>query len=150
MSKYIIDFKIEGMRELHKSLEKLGSVPQKHVTASARKGMNIPLKAAKAAAPVDTGNLQKGIILKGERSRYKGKKVYRIVFDPAMNDVFQKYGGYYPVSQEYGYFTRDGRYMPGLMFIHKALQGNTGALTKTMVDTMKKKIDAEIAKGGLR
>lgn len=40
--------------------------------------------------PVDTGALKRGIIREGERSRKKGKKVYKMMFDPTMNDVFQK------------------------------------------------------------
>lgn len=150
------EFKIEGMRELQKSLEKLGKVPQKHVTSAAKKGMNIELKAAKAAAPVDTGMLRKGMKLIGEKSKYKGKKVYRIVFDRAYNNIFQKPNkqgkitGYYPVSQEYGFFAKNGRYIPGYRFIHATFESNTSRIEKTIVSEMKKKIDAEIAKGGLK
>ena len=144
------------MRELQKSLKKLGNVPQKHVTASARKGMSIVLKDAKANAPYDTGALKKGMKLQGERSRYKGKKVYKIIFDPAMNDVFQKKNkqgevtGYYPVSQEYGFFAKNGRYIPGFRFIHNSLNDNAEKMEKTIVTTMKQKIDTEIRKAGLR
>lgn len=150
-----VHFKVEGMKELQKSLKKLGKVPQKHVTSSAKKGMNIVLKDAKANAPYDTGSLKKGIILKGEKSKHKGKKVYKVVFDPAMNDVFQKKNkdgkvtGYYPVSQEYGFFARNGRYIPGYRFIHNSLADNAQKMEKTIVDTMKKKIDEEIRKAGL-
>ncbi len=149
-------FKVEGMKELEKSLKKLGKVPQKHVTTAAKKGMNISLKDAKANAPYDTGDLEKGIKLSGEKSKVKGKKAYRIVFDSAMNDVFQKKNadgeitGYYPVSQEYGYFARNGRYIPGFRFISDSLTENTSKIEKTIVSTMKTKIDAEIAKGGLK
>lgn len=151
-----IKFKVEGMRELEKSLKQLGKVPQKHVTASARKGMNISLKDSRANAPYDTGALKKGIKLKGERSRTKAKKVYRVVFDPAMNEVFQKPNkdgkvtGYYPISQEYGFFARNGRYIPGYRFISDSLTDNVGAIEKTIVSEMKKKIDQEIAKVGLK
>ena len=126
----MVNFKIEGMKELKRSLKRLGKVPQKHVTSSAKKGMNIALKNAKANAPYDTGALKKGIILVGEKAKAKGKKVYRIVFDRAMNDVFQKRNkegkvtGYYPVSQEYGFFARDGRYIPGFRFIRDSLTDN--------------------------
>ena len=149
-------FKIEGMKELQKSLERLGKVPQKHVTSSSKKGMNIVLKQSRATAPVDTGMLKKGIVLKGEQSRSKGKKVYRVVFDRAMNDVFQKKNtegkitGYYPISQEYGFFAKNGRYIPGYRFIHNSLTDNVRKMEETIVSTMKKKIDAEIAKGGLK
>lgn len=158
-----VNFKVEGMESVQKSLKKLGKVPQKHVTSSAKKGMNIVLKDAKANAPYDTGSLKKGIILKGEKSKYKAKKVYQVIFDPAMNDVFQKpvenvgesgspnakNPAYYPFSQEYGFFARNGRYIPGYRFIHNSLADNAQKMEKTIVDTMKKKIDEEIRKAGL-
>lgn len=151
-----VKFKIEGMKEIERSLRKLGKVPQKHVTSSAKKGMNVSLKDAKANAPYDTGQLKKGIVLKGEKSRYKGKKIYRVVFDRSMNDVFQKKNkegkvtGYYPVSQEYGFFAKNGRYIPGYRFISDSLTDNVSKIEKTIVTTMKKKIDKEIGKVGLR
>ncbi|GEM_PF-820348 len=169
-------FEIEGMKELEKSLKKLGDVPQKHVSSSAKKAMNIVKKKAKADAPEDTGDLKKGIILVGEKSKVKSKKVYRVVFDRAMNDVFQhktksngyryvtnakgkevkrkvKSGdvtGYYPVSQEYGYFSKSGRYIPGFAFTRNALEAEAPTVEKTIVSEMKKKIDQEITKGGLK
>lgn len=151
-----VKFKVEGMKELEKSLKKLGKVPQKHVTASAKKGMNISLKDSRANAPYETGALKKGIVIKGEKSKDKGKKVYRIVFDRAYNDVFQKKNkdgkitGYYPVSQEYGFFAKNGRYIPGYRFISDSLTDNVRSIEKTIVTEMKKKIDAEIAKVGLK
>lgn len=159
-----IKFKIEGMRELERSLKKLGKVPQKHVTSSARKAMNISLKQSRANAPVDTGLLKKGIVMKGEKARVKAKKVYRIVFDDKYNDFFQKpvknpgesgHKGarkvaYYPFSQEYGFFARDGKYIPGYRFISDSLTDNVSKIEKTIVSEMKKKIDAEIAKAGLK
>lgn len=150
------NFKIQGMNKLRADLKKLGQVPQKHVTPSAKKGMNIVLKDAKANAPYDTGQLKKGIILTGERTRLKGKKVFRVVFDSSMNDIFQKkntdgkINGYYPVSQEYGFFAKNGRYIPGFRFIHDSLTDNAQKAGQVMVDTMKKKIDQEIRKAGLR
>jgi HK97 gp10 family phage protein len=150
------NFKVEGMDKLLNDLEKIGQVPQKHVTASARKGMNIALRDSKANAPYDTGMLKKGIVMKGEQARVKGKKVYRIVFDRNMNDVFQKPNkqgkitGYYPISQEYGFFARDGRYIPGYRFISDSLINNTAKIEKTIVSEMQKRIDIEIMKAGLK
>ncbi len=149
-------FKITGMNDLKHSLNKLGTVPQRHVTASAKKGMDIVLKDAKANAPYDTGALKQGTVLKPERSSKKGKKVYRVVFDDKMNDTFQKKNAegkvvaYYPVSQEYGYFTKNGRYVPGFRFIHNSMDKNAKAMAQKMVDAMKKKVDAEIRKAGLK
>ena len=151
-----VKFKVEGMKELERSLDKLGKVPQKHVTSASKKGMNIVLKQSRANAPVDTGMLKKGIKLVGERAKVKGKKIYRIVFDRNMNDVFQKKNkegkvtGYYPVSQEYGFFAKNGRYIPGYRFIHDSLADNTQKVEKTIVTTMKQKINKEIAKVGLK
>jgi hypothetical protein len=151
-----LTFRIEGMKELERSLKRLGKVPQKHVTTSSRKAMNIVLKESRAAAPVDTGALKKGMKLKGERSRDKAKKVYQVIFDPRYNDIFQKKNkdgkvtGYYPVSQEYGFFAKNGRYIPGYRFIHDSLADNTRKVEKKIVSEMKKKIDAEIAKVGLK
>lgn len=144
------------MDKLQKDLEKLGQVPQKHVTSSSRKAMNIVLKESRATAPYDTGQLKKGMKLKGERARVKGKKVYQVIFDPAMNDVFQKPNkegkitGYYPISQEYGFFARNGRYIPGYRFISDSLIDNTSKIEKTIVSEMQKKIDIEIVKAGLK
>ena len=151
-----VNFKIEGMKELERSLKRLGKVPQKHVTSSSRKAMNIVLKESRAAAPVDTGALKKGMKLKGERSRDKAKKVYQVIFDDKYNHIFQKKNkegkitGYYPISQEYGFFAKNGRYIPGYRFIRDSLTDNVGRIEKTIVSEMKKKIDAEIAKAGLK
>jgi hypothetical protein len=149
-------FKIEGMKELERSLKKLGKVPQKHVTTVARKGMNIALKDSKANAPEDEGHLKKGMKLYGEKSKTKGKKVYRVVFDEKYNDIFQKKNadgkviGYYPVSQEYGFFAKNGRYIPGFRFIRNSLTNNAPKITKVIVTDMQKKIDAEIRKARLK
>lgn len=124
---------------------------KKSVTKAAKKGMNIALKSARQNAPVDTGELKGGIISVGEKSRLKGKKVNQVVFDRNKNDIFQKpiknpvnckrKIAYYPASQEFGYFLRNGKYMPGLHFMKKALQENENAITKKIVDEMSKEID---------
>lgn len=152
-----IKFRVEGMEKLQKDLKRIGDVPQKHVTASARRGMTISLRQARSEAPEgDTGSLKKGIVLKGERSRFKGKKVYRIVFDRRMNHIFQKPNkegkitGYYPISQEYGFFARDGRYIPGFRFMHDSLNDNSKAIEKTIIKQMQKRVDSEITKVGLK
>ncbi|HCR82045.1 MAG TPA: hypothetical protein DIW07_01305 [Lachnospiraceae bacterium] len=152
-----IYFRVDGMEKLIKSIEELGKVPQKYVTSASRKAMTAVQKVSKEKAPYETGNLRKGIILRGEKSHSKGKKVYRIIFDPRMNDIFQKksgkYGevkGYYPVSQEYGYFSRSGNYIPGFRFVHKSFKQNTRNIESTIIGTMQTKIDAELRKAGLK
>lgn len=142
------DFKIEGMKELQKSIKKLGEIPQKVVTPAARKGMNVALKAAKKGGWIDqTGEMRRGMKLVGERSRHKGKKVYQVVFDSSKNHIFQKKNeegkvtGYYPASMEYGYYARNGRYIPGFHFLQKSLEDNSGKIAETIVAEMSKQID---------
>jgi HK97 gp10 family phage protein len=158
--------KITGMDKLYKSLKRLGRIPQEHVDSSVKKAMDMPLKMAKAAAPHKkaTGNLQRGIISVGENSRKKGKKVYRIVFDRDMNNIFQKpvknvgesgsdearNPAYYPIALEYGFFKRDGVYREGFKFVRNSFENSVPEIEKTIIKSMQKEIDKELAKGGLK
>lgn len=139
-------YKIEGMKELERSIKTLEKLPQKVVTPAAKKGARIALKAAKENAPVESGDLKKGLVLKGERSKIKGKKVYQVTFDKRMNDVFVKMSAegkrsYYPASQEYGFFARNGRYIPGYRYLRRSIEENSSAIEKKIVDEMVKNID---------
>lgn len=141
-----VDFKIEGMKELERTIRELGKLPQKCVTPAAKKGARIALKAARAKAPWQTGELSNGIILKGEKTRKKGKKVYQVTLDPAKNDIFVKTTKdgkryYYPASMEYGFITRDGGYSPGFHYLRDALVDNKTAIERTVVDELAKQID---------
>lgn len=141
-----VKFKIEGMEELEKTIRKLGKLPQKCVTKAAKKGAQIALKAAKQKAPFLSGDLEEGIILKGEKTRRKGKKVYQVTMNPAMNDVFVKTTKdgkryYYPASQEYGFITKNGGYVPGFHYLRDSLVDNKERIEKTVVDVLAKEID---------
>jgi len=141
-----VKFEIEGMKELERTIRKLGKLPQKCVTPAAKKGAQIALKAAKAKAPFLTGALEEGIILKGEKLRKRGKKVYQVTMNPAMNDVFVKTTKdgkryYYPASMEYGFITRDGGYSPGFHYLRDSLVDNKERIEKTVVDVLAKEID---------
>jgi hypothetical protein len=141
-----VKFEIEGMKELERTIRELGKLPQKCVTPAARKGARIALKAARANAPWETGELSNGIVLKGERARKKGKKVYQVTLDPAKNDLFVKYTKdgkryYYPASMEYGFITRDGGYVPGFHYLRDSLVDNKATIERTVVDELAKQID---------
>ena len=141
-----VDFKIEGMKELERTIRELGKLPQKCVTPAAKKGARIALKAARANAPWETGELSNGIVLKGERARKKGKKVYQVTLDPAKNDIFVKTTKdgkryYYPASMEYGFITRDGGYVPGFHYLRDSLVDNKAAIERTVVNELAKQID---------
>jgi hypothetical protein len=146
---------IEGMDELLRQIQKIEKFPKSKVAKAANAGIKEPLKDAKQNAPVDIGNLKKGIIKIREKSpRSKAKVVYSIVFDRAFNSIFQKPvqnpspGGkdtaYYPVSQEYGFFAKNGRYIPGFRFIRGALERNEANSAREIVKVLNKEIDAYI------
>lgn len=120
---------IIGLRDLERSFRELGKVPQTVATQSARAGASVARRAAKANAPEDTGALKQAIIMKRERRSKRGKAVYDILIDPSKNDQFvniSKDGkrSYYPASQEYGFFTVDGRYIPGYGYLRRAVDDN--------------------------
>lgn len=128
---------LEGFEELAHALGNMGkSLSDKELSKATRKGAEIVRKAIRARAPVDFGDLRGGIILHKEKSRTKGKVGYDIYMDPKKNNIFQKpimnpvrsetTYGYYPASQEYGFFTRrpDG----GMTFTRS--DGSKGTINK--------------------
>lgn len=156
---------IVGMKELQKNIKNLGNLPQKCVNKAAKSGANIPYKQAKIKAPFLSGALQKGIIIKGERKTVTGKKIYDVMMDPAMNDIFQKKhkagsnnskvrsgekkvgentSSYYPASQEFGYQTINGRYIPGEHFLRDAIVDNSKEIESKIVTVLSKEIDKEL------
>lgn len=141
---------IVGMKELEKAFKKLGKVPQTIATKSAKSGAQIAFKAAKQNAPVDEGNLKSGLIMKAERRVKVGKKVYDIMLDPAKNDLFVKTSAagkrsYYPASQEYGYMTVDGGYVPGFRYLRKSMTENARAMENKMVEVASKAVDKALS-----
>lgn len=137
---------IKGMKELERMFKRLEKVPQTVATKSARAGATIALRAARKYSPVDTAELQKGIILKKERRVKVGKAVYDVMMDPAKNDIFVKETKdgkryYYPASMEYGFLTVNGEYVPGYHFMRNSLTDNAAAIEKKVIDTAKKSVE---------
>ena len=108
---------LEGFDELvtrFDNMEKAFS--DKELSKITLRGAAQLLKSVRQRAPRDYGTLQEGIILHKEKSKTKGKVGYDVMMDPQKNDLFQKpiknrirsksKYGYYPASQEYGFFTR--------------------------------------------
>ena len=136
---------IEGVDELKELLDEIGKLPQKCVTKASRRGAMILLRAIKAKAPVETGQLKSGIIITGEKRR-KGNKIYQIVFSEHLNDVFVKYSkdgkrAYYPASQEYGFITRDGGYIPGYRFMRDTADRVNGQVKSTILEVLTSELD---------
>lgn len=106
---------LEELLSLTACINDIAEISDKDLAKAVKQGAGMVLSAIRGQAPVDSGTLQSGLILHKERAR-KGKVAYDIMPDPKKNDIFQKpilqpvrskspYG-YYPASQEYGFFTR--------------------------------------------
>lgn len=157
MSQKPLVFKLDGFGGAVVVLGSLEDVPKRCVSRAAGKGATVVRRAIRIEAPVDTGELRRGIVRTGERSRRKGKKVYDIMMDPGKNDIFQKPiinpgvaggkspKGYYPASMEYGFLTRSKggglSYVPGYHFMRKATEQSASTAASAMVDTLNKEID---------
>lgn len=155
-------FYVEDMAKFQRALDKVGAVPQKVVTKAAGKGRTVVRRAIRNEAPVDTGTLKRGIVSRGERAKVKGKKVFDLMFDPSMNDVFQRpilnpgvAGGkspkaYYPASMEYGFLTRSKggglSYVPGYHFMRNATEQSASAAKQAMIHTVATELEKEWAK----
>ncbi|MBW7475948.1 HK97 gp10 family phage protein [Paenibacillus oenotherae] len=140
------------MRELQRLFQRLGRVPQSAATRGARAGARIALRAAKAKAPVDLGDLKRGIIMKAERRVRVGKKVYDIMMDPAKSDIFAKTSlagkrSYYPASQEYGWMMQSGQYIPGYRYLRRAIDDNAQEIKNKTLSEAAKDIDRLLNRG---
>jgi len=137
---------IVGLHKLEQTLKQLEKVPQRIVTKSSRKGASVVYKQAKKDAPVDQGNLKKGIKIVAEKTRTKGKKVYQITMNRQMNNVFVKQSStgkraYYPASQEYGFFTKNGRYIPGFNYLRGSNASKRQEAQQIIVKTAQAEVD---------
>jgi hypothetical protein len=147
---------IEGMAELERAVRRMGQVPKKVVTKAARAGAKIAYKSAKVNAPTGvTRNLKKGIIMRVEKQKKVGKRMFDVMMSPKMTDIFVKdvenptpYNrgndptrAYYPASQEYGFMTVNGRLIPGKGYMRKAVDGNKEAIEKAIIDVGLDEID---------
>lgn len=152
-----------GLRELTKTFINLGIQPRKVLPGAVRSAAKIQQRSAKIKAPKDTGLLQRGIVIRSERSRSKFKKVYQVTMDKKYTDFyrrlsknsylrvrfrkrklkisFEKKVYYYPASQEYGFKARNGRYIPGYRYLKKSADENDSLIKSTIVNDLAKRID---------
>ncbi len=150
------------MARFKQTLDRVGKLPQKVVTKAAGKGRTVVRRAIRGEVPMLTGTLKRGIISTGEKSRVKGKKVYQLRFDPALNDVFQRPiinpgeaggknpKGYYPASMEYGFLTRSKggglSYVPGYHFMRAGAEQSEAAAKSAMIRTATAELEKEWTK----
>ena len=139
---------MDDFKRLEMSIKRMEKFPTRYLTAAVKKGANPILRSAKEKAPERTGLLKRALILKLEKSKKKGKKVYQVTFDKAYNEQFAKVSksgkrSYYPASQEYGWIKRDGTKVPGKHFLRDSADDNTRNFEKTVISEMMKRIETE-------
>lgn len=142
---------IIGFKELERSFRELGKVPQTVATKSARSGAIIVLRAVRRNAPVDEGHLKKALVLKRERTKVRGKAVYQVTFSSAMNDELVKVSkdgqrSYYPASQEFGWLTVDGGYVPGYRYMRRSAEENVKNVERKSLSEAMKAIEKAMSK----
>lgn len=136
-----------------------GGKVQKAVNKAASKAGQIVKRSAKKQAPVRTGTLKKNIVIRSERSQYRGKKVRQVTFKGGeeANAQLQKkikqpgaLGGksqkaYYPASIEYGFLARAPgggvQYIEGLHYMREGADLVNRQTQEATVDTMMKELE---------
>lgn len=149
-----VDLDISDIRDLELAAKAIGGVTKKQLTPAVRKAMKPVLQAARDAAPVDTGALKKGVILKGEKNKPPLKKVFEVTMDKKKNDVFVKgldadgegKRAYYPASQECGFLKKNGGKVPGKHFLKKAAEQQEDNLPDAITDELIGQIQKEWVK----
>ena len=151
-----LNIRVEGLEELQAQFGRIGKMPKKYLTKSAKAGMADPLRQARTNAPVGkgtktSGNLKKSIKKKMETPNKRNKAIYRLRYDPAFTPLFLKkssgkYGGkppvaYYPASVEYGFKTKGGKKIKGQFNMAKAIQQHQESSLQKVVDSLRDSID---------
>ena len=142
-----------GMENLKKTMQKLEKVPQKQITKAARQGAKIILLKARENAPVKTKLMQKGIYLKGERPRKRGKKVFQITFRSKPEFVKITKDGkryFYPASQEFGFDTVDGGHVDGKHYLQEAMETEKSQAALKMIKVLDEEIKKAWEEGKLK
>ncbi|MHC1696452.1 MAG: hypothetical protein AB9835_14535 [Eubacteriales bacterium] len=102
--------------------------------------------------------------MKPEKTTKKGKKVFDVRMDPSMNDIYakehtasanasavrngkkkqgDKTRAYYPASQEFGFFAKNGRYIPGYHFMRDGATETAPEAEGKIITELTKNIDKE-------
>lgn len=137
-------FELKGLDDVMKVLKDLENLPQKCVNKSAKAGAEIAKNSAIDKAPFKSGTLRKGITIKAERTKLKGKKVYQVTLKN--NPLFVKESldgkqAFYPSSMEYGFITKGGKKIPGKHFLRDSLENNKTTIENIMVEVLSSEID---------
>lgn len=158
MGDILIDWGIESLKDVENSLAEIEGRSKQIAAKAAADAAKRELELVKAAAPVDIGNLRRGLVLITERNKPKAKQVYQVVPTDKMNSIFQRpvknpgvnAGGkrrrkiaYYPSSQEFGFAKSNGGFVPGKHYMQGTLRKNSAALQLKMELSIMDSLDKE-------
>lgn len=156
-----VQFSLAGDRELMKSINRVGNIPQSVLRQAVMKAARIVSRDAKQEAPYDTGELRANLKLKEEKNiksgkGYKGFQVY------PYGQNFIKYSktgkrSFYPASQEFGFKTRllvknsnkntNGRkslsWVPGFHYLRTSGIRTEPIFRRVVLSEISKKIDKD-------
>lgn len=148
-----VDIKIEGLEKLVKDMANAGrKIQGKTLGKAARAGAKIALADARLNAPEDTGLLKSALVLRADKSRKRGKKVYSVTYEPKkalhmLVDSNKTKGDnkliFYPAVQEYGYITKGKKFVPGTHFMKKSLDDNKSEIEAVVIDTLIDELEKE-------
>ena len=140
-----------GVRQLQSAFDRIGRAPAKVLTKATKTAANMVKNKAKQDAKSKekgyaTGQMIRGIKIKAEK-RKVGKKVYRIAFfgKDGKGSEFVKISkagkrSFYPVSQEYGWKDKNGKYHPGKRFLRGSYERDRLNIKQTMINVMVQEI----------
>jgi hypothetical protein len=114
---------IEGDKELLQAFERLANINKSALPRASKKAADLILRRAKIMVPVKTGALRRGLIIKKEKSNSPTKCVYIVTFEKSPYFFKKTKSGkqsFYPASQEFGFRARNGRRVPGKLFLTRA------------------------------
>lgn len=139
---------IEGAtpRQIADGVARLGKLPASAVSGPAKKSATKVKRLARAYAPRRSGALKDGIVVsRKEKSRTKGRAVFDVWMNAAMDDVFAKYSGgkryYYPSSMEYGFRTRTGGRVAGRYYLRDAAVALNSVHEQLVLNDVSKRLD---------
>lgn len=142
--------KVYGIEDVIKLFDEVDKVATRSITKAAKSGATIVLKDARASAPSRTGAMRRGIKLKLEKSRTKGKKVYQVGFfgkDGKTGAEFVRmYGNnkraFYPASQEYGWEAQGKRHDPPTKgFLRGAMDNNSTQVHTSILQVLGEELE---------